>query len=284
MACPGPTEGDPVANEARDYGNCLALDGFAVSTTVPAFFQTYFQCVDVAESGNGIGLRTTSVPARPSNYFDEDHPNYEPFDDSRGDEYAPNPNKLSAQDVTIILPLSPVAKGIQITAALVDGEVGNSDEEYPMGAAGVAIDGLLMFNPLAGPGQDIEEEKYTFDSYNSHPAPSGEIHYHTETPGPLEILVELGLSSTTTLGEAEVELFGIMCDGTLVFGCTELDGSAADPAELDAQGGHLLDIVDTAGSTHFENRYHTHICRTDSAFPHGFTPEIAYYSSCDLGL
>jgi hypothetical protein len=280
--CSGESAGDPVDDEARNLGNCLELDGFGVSETAPAFFRTYFRCVDVSESASEITLRTTNVPARSSNYFDEDHPNYEPFDYSRGDGYAPNRNGLSVQDVTVTISLAPQAKGIQITEALVDGEVGSSNEEYPMGPTGVAIDGLVLFNPLAAPGHDIEEEKYTFDNYNSHPTEDGTMHYHTETPGPLAVLVDLGLSASTALGSGEIELFGMMCDGTLVLGCTELDGSAPDASELDAQGGHLSDIVDVDGETHFENRYHTHICRTNSAFPHGFTPEIAYYSDCDV--
>ena len=35
-----------------------------------------------------------------------------------------------------------------------------------------------------------------------------------------------------------------MCDGTIVLGCTELDGSSPDNSDFDAQSGHLHDLVD----------------------------------------
>ena len=43
---------------------------------------------------------------------------------------------------------------------------------------------------------DLSEEQYTFDLYEGHPA--GETyHYHFNTPGPLEVLVDRGHSSST---------------------------------------------------------------------------------------
>jgi hypothetical protein len=90
------------------------------------------------------------------------------------------------------------------------------------------------------------------------------------------VLELAGLTESTTPGSADIELFGIMCDGTVMLGCTELDGSAPDTADLDAQGGHVADIVDEEGTTHFTNRYHTHVC----ASIHEFAPEIQYYDTC----
>ena len=66
-----------------------------------------------------------------------------------------------------------------------------------------------------------------------------------------------------------------MCDGTLVLGCTELDGTAPSASDFDAQNGHLHDIS-AGGTTHFTNRYHTHVCLNQwPDYP--FFPEIAYY-------
>jgi hypothetical protein len=73
-----------------------------------------------------------------------------------------------------------------------------------------------------------------------------------------------------------LEVYGMMCDGTLVLGCTELDGTTADTASLDAQGGHVADVKDAAGTVHFAQRYHTHVCATGRRF----TPEIQYYATC----
>jgi hypothetical protein len=134
--------------------------------------------------------------------------------------------------------------------------VGTTPQEYGMGPAGIALDSVLLFNPLAAPGDDIEKEKFTFDDYDAHPAPDGAYHYHTTSKGPLEVTGGL-------------EVYGMMCDGTLVLGCTELDGTTADTASV-------ADVKDAAGTVHFAQRYHTHVCATGRRF----TPEIQYYATC----
>lgn len=98
------------------------------------------------------------------------------------------------------------------------GTVGTSNEEYPLSFAGVALDSVPLFNPLAAPEDDIAKEQFTFDSYNSHPIQDGQYHYHTNSPGPLEVLESISLITNTTPGSAEIELFGMMCDGTVVLG------------------------------------------------------------------
>jgi len=145
--------------------------------------------------------------------------------------------------------------------------VGTGSNEFPMGPAGVALDSVALFNPLAAPGDDIEEEKYTFDRSNAHPTQDGTYHYHTSSVGPLEVLA--------AVGSGALEVYGIMCDGTVVLGCKELDGTAV-PAGLDAQGGHVHDLVDVQGTSYFTNRYHVHMCDSGRKY----TPEIQYYGTC----
>lgn len=148
-----------------------------------------------------------------------------------------------------------------------------------LGPVGVALDSVALFNPLAAPGDDIEDEKYTLDDYNSHPTGTGAYHYHTNSKGPLEVLQSLGLLTTAILGSAGIELFGILCDGTVVLGCTELNGDVPDDSDFDPQNGHVHDLVDGNGTVMLGNRYHTHIC--PDLFPnHKFTPEIQFYSTC----
>ena len=153
---------------------------------------------------------------------------------------------------------NPVAKGITITGALVDNRMNTSGEEYSGGPVGISLNGVVIFAAMAAPGDDLAAEQFTFDSYEAHPAMTT-YHYHFNTPGPLEVLVDRGYSGSSTPGDADIELYGIMCDGTLVLGCTELDGSAPSTADFDAQNGHLHDIS-AGGTVHFTNRYHTHVC------------------------
>ncbi len=234
----------------------------------------------MAKDGEDTVLSTDALPPHLTYYYGIGHPNFEPFDAARGLEYQPNKNMISSHRFEIKVPASPVAKGLIVNVALVDGVVASSKEEYGLGPVGVALDSVAIFNPLARPGDDIDKEKFTFDSYSAHPTPDGTYHYHQSSRGPLEVLLARGLTTSAVPGATLVELFGIMCDGTLVLGCTELDGTAApETLALDAQGGHLSDVKDERGTVHFANRYHTHVCPSR---PGGqrYTPEIQYYNAC----
>jgi hypothetical protein len=272
---PGDLGPDLVRSGERTLDNCESSYG----EDVPVFFRRYFRCADLFVRDGVLSISTRDLPPHRSYYYGEADPNFEPFDFGRGDAYRPNPGEISEQDVTITFDLVPTPRDVTIDGSLVDG-VANSarDDEYPLGPAGVALDSVLLFNPLARPGDDIEDEMFTFDSYNAHPAGST-YHYHTNTPGPLEVLQWLGLVTDTRPTHAEVELFGVMCDGTLVFGCTELDGSTPVSGDFDAQNGHSHAIVDDDGVEHFRDRYHTHIC-PGTFDEHRFTPEIMYYEGC----
>ena len=97
---------------------------------------------------------------------------------------------------------------------------------------------------------------------------------------PIKAGIFQGIIQTPTPGSGEIEVYGIMCDGTVILGCTELDGSSPNSIELDAQNGHIHDLIDGEDTTHFTERYHTHIC-PDQFSNHKFTPELQYYDDCD---
>jgi hypothetical protein len=218
----------------------------------------YYRCVTTAADK----ITTVDLPPHDSNYYATSNANHVDFDTSRGSAYHANPNVLSAKSITFTFPESPVSRGLAITSAMVDGVVGTDANEYALGPVGIAIDSVALFNPLAAPGDDIETEKYTFDDYSGHPAPDGTYHYHADSKGPLEI--------------SPVGFYGVMCDGTVVLGCDEIDGTTPAASDLDAQGGHVGDITDAHGAL-FTARYHTHIC---PATGRKYTPEIQYYTTC----
>ena len=68
-----------------------------------------------------------------------------------------------------------------------------------------------------------------------------------------------------------------MCDGTVVMGEAELDGSLADD-NLDLQAGHTHDIVDSDGNVLLEDRHHIHMAPSIGAEPRGLTPEARNYT------
>jgi len=250
----------------------------SVDADAPDFYKNYFNCVDVSGSGGAVSLSTKGLPPYESMYYSEGSENHIDFV-SQGDGYYLNPNTIAEQSYSMSIPEAPVSRGLTINSSLVDGVIGTSNNEYDMNAQGIAINGVIIFNPLAGPGDDIEDEKYSFDPYNGHPEMTGAYHYHTTSKGPLESLEFDGFIETVVVGSAEIELYGMMCDGTLILGCTELDGSEPSNSDFDAQNGHVHDITDGT-NVFFSNRYHTHIC-TDTYTAHKFTPEIQYYDGCN---
>ncbi len=252
---------DGVVSGKLTVDNCTT----SIDADVPAPYKSLFKCVTMAMSGTDLVITTTGLPPHDTYYYGSGNPNYVAWD-ARGGAYHPNPNTLAATPTTLTIPLAPVSRNLTITSTLVDGKAQTSVDEYHGGGAGIALDSVLMFDALAAPGDDISVELYTFDTFNAHPAPGGAYHYHGDSPGPL------------TVAPTGVEAYGIMCDGTLVLGCTELDGSAPDQTNLDAQNGHVHDVVGE-GAT-LPARYHVHICPMWTAHPRPYTPEIQFYDRC----
>jgi hypothetical protein len=253
--------------------------GTTIAADVPAFYKKYFRCVDISMSGTDVVIKTKSLPPHKSPYYQTSDPNWTAFD-TRGGTHFQNPNLLKEQAMTMQIPESPTPKGLVIVAGLVNGQAGDPDEYHfgPTGTGGVSLDGVAMFHGVAAPGDDLKMQSLTFDDYEGHPDMMGAYHYHGASAGPLEALAANGIVTKTTLGSAEVELFGIMCDGTLVLGCTELDGSAPKTTDFDAQNGHVHDIA-AGGTTYFTGRYHTHVCPSKFTGD-AFSPEIQYYTKC----
>jgi hypothetical protein len=266
-----------------------------ISGNTPEFFQKYFQCVDasLSESGNYINVYFNGLAPYESWYYPDGDPNHIDWvSQGQGSFLIPNAY-ITEVNYVVSIPVNPEARpNLIIDGDAVDGEVGTNNYEYPMGSVGSALNGVNMFNPCASPPDIIEDEAASFDLYSGHPAGGELYHYHTTSQGPLEVLEHKGLIQTTTVGSGEIEVYGIMCDGTVVLGCTELDGSSPNNSDFDAQNGHVHDMVDEDGTTMFTNRYHTHICYDDiteddtdgNGFQeHEFTPEISYYETPGMG-
>ena len=259
----------------------------SIAADVPSFFLNYFRCVTITLDGNDVVITSNGTPPHKSFYYsygtpsNESHPNFTAFDTSDG-RFA-NPNVISNNALTVRFPMNPTSTGLTIDGSLVDAVNGSSSAEFTNGPAGIALDGVAMFNSLAAPGDDIDDEVFTFDGYEAHAEMTGDYHYHSATPGPLEILEAQGILSAgdTTPGSAAIELYGIMCDGTVVMGCTELDGSTPSDGDFDSQNGHTHDLVDADGTTQLANRYHVHIC-ADRYTAHRYNPEIQFYEDCTV--
>jgi len=262
------TQGAP--SGARTLDNCAT----SLASDLPTFFSRYFHCVDITLDGDHVNIATVGLPPHPSAYHSASDPNYIAFD-TQGGERRQNPNRIAGRTATLDIPLSPVPRGITVTASMIN-EQRDSGNEFA-GDQGVALNGVFLYAGYAGPGHSLSMEQFSFDRYNGHPQQEGSYHYHGASPGPLEVLERKGIVSSADIEQAEIQLYGIMCDGTVVMGCTELDGSTPT-GSMDAQFGHEHDLVDGSGETLLADRYHTHVC--PGVFS-DFTPEVQFYEGGD---
>ena len=138
------------------------------------------------------------------------------------------------QSSTIKIPVNP-----QVNAA---------HAATPLGAIGIALNGVVFFNQYAGPSQPLSGEIVSFDKYYGHPQQSGVYHYHVE---PLYL---------TTVKTTKSALMGFLLDGFPVYGPQEEDGTVVTNSILDVYHGHTHKTVDYPAGI-----YHYH-----------FTPEAPY--------
>jgi hypothetical protein len=118
----------------------------------------------------------------------------------------------------------------------------NTTQTMTMGSVGLAVNGVLLFDNRAAPGDDIYLEAGSFDRCGGHPNDTG-YHYHSE---PLAI------------SQDDARLVGVLRDGYPIYGRRDADGSLPT---LDARGGHTGVTVDSPGAP----VYHYHLNRQVSS-------------------
>ena len=153
-----------------------------------------------------------------------------------------NPNTIRVQDFTFRLPLEPKLAG-RIT-------------RVPMGAIGMALNGVVFFNPFEAGGMNAVEgySEVWLDSCCGHPQQHGVYHYHkypscVKSPFPDD-------------GKQHSPVLGFAFDGFPIYGPFEEAGLMAKELKgergLDVCNGHQ---DDTRG-------YHYHV--TPGRFPYTF--------------
>jgi hypothetical protein len=178
-------------------------------TTVPDFYKNFSSAVTVTRSGDNVTLVTTDVPDHKSPYFATTSSQYEAYNGSNS-AFSINPNRIASQQMTFRIPVTPT--------------VLSTPSATPLGAIGIALNGVAIFNQYAGPSQPLSGEINSFDQYNGHPQQTGVYHYHVEP---------LWLTRT-----AKDALIGVLLDGYPVYGPLE-NGKTLTSADLDAAHGHF---------------------------------------------
>jgi hypothetical protein len=297
------TSGTALATLAANTSITLDNCGGKIASNVPDFYKNYFLCSDISMSsdGNSVVFSFYGLPPYSSPYYPATNVNYTAYATDQASVtmcgagqtpgaasgcYTKNPNTLAQKAMTVTIPINPVSKNIDFTSATTTAQINNTSGntlDYSTAVVGISPNGLPLFSGFAAPGDNISDEAYTFDSKQGHPTGSSYYHYHRYSKGALAVMVKKGLNTSTTPGSpssAGVEFYGMTCDGVLVLGVNELDGTSpvvSGTNALDAQSGHKHDIKDKLNVTHFTNRYHVHISPTST---YKFVPELQYYSSC----
>ncbi|MCB1308770.1 MAG: YHYH protein [Leptospiraceae bacterium] len=196
-------------------------------SSLPAWIKDNFTCMTITVSGGNYVFSTSDLPPYSSGYYSTSSGCY--TNDFPSGNSA-NPNVISSQNITLTIPATPNTSGSTTTT----------------GPMGVGVNGVVLFNEDAAPGDTLSAELDTMDSANGHPTDIGMYHYHTEP---------------YKLTNNNSALVGIALDGYPIFGRLETDSSTpgtSTPA-LDANGGHTH-VHSTIGSS----IYHYHVENTSN--------------------
>lgn len=151
-----------------------------------------------------------------------------------------NPNTIRVQDFTFRLPLEP--------------KMADSITRLPMGPIGMALNGVVFFNPFEAGGMNAVEgySEVWLDSCCGHPQQTGVYHYH-KYPSCVK-------SPFADNGKQHSPILGFAFDGFPLYGPYEADGIKA----LELEGERALDACN--GHRDAERGYHYHV--TPGRFPY----------------
>ncbi|MFT5171500.1 MAG: hypothetical protein ACI9BD_001277 [Candidatus Marinamargulisbacteria bacterium] len=213
---------------------CSSTESTTTTSDLPTVFQKFNSQVTISVDGDEVVIQTTDIPDHNSPYFETTHSQYEAYNGTNTN-YLQNPNAIAEQNFTFRIPLNPA--------------LNSTHEATPLGAIGVAVNGVVFFNQYAAPGDDLSQEIDTFDQYNGHPTGGSIYHYHIQ---PSFLVSELGRSA----------LLGFLMDGFPVYGPDE-DGQTLTSSDLDDYHGHSH-----ATSDYTDGIYHYHVT-DDSPYING---------------
>jgi hypothetical protein len=189
--------------------NSDSNDAGDITTPISAFDEFNPDAVTISIDGNEVTIESNGMPNHTSPYWENTHPLY--IDRVVGDHSTPG--FINEGSFTVTLPLNP--------------QIASSSSATGLGAIGIAVSGVPIFNDEEGPNRPFDEPTATgLDYAGAHNGPSG-YHYHLEA---------FDVPENTTLSYDDEQLVGIMADGFLLYGRREMDGSY--PTDLDVSGGH----------------------------------------------
>jgi hypothetical protein len=187
--------------------------------------------VMISFDGSSMVMHTSGIPNHPTGKFPEDR--------GRG-----NPSYITMQDETFYLPLEPKENPKHFVT-----DETNSNHALNMGAIGVALNGVVFFNPFDLGNTDATD---LMDRCCGHPQQQGQYHYHK-----YPICVN---SPWDDQGSGHSGLLGFAFDGYPLYGPYESPGVMAK----DVTGEHALNDF----NLHYDEQRGWHYHVTPGKFPY----------------
>lgn len=119
------------------------------------------------------------------------------YSDLNNSSFTPDmrdPNTISQRTLTMYIPVSP----------------DTTTTTMSLGAVGIAVNGVPIYDSVANATDNIFAEAYSFDKEQGHPASHSDYHYHSEP---------------YSISHDDNHLIGVMRDGYFVYGRIDGDGS-----------------------------------------------------------
>jgi hypothetical protein len=204
-------------NKDDDASETPTAGSASITSVVQA---KYTSAVEFSTSGTSITLKSNGLPDHKTPYWGIGNALYEDFPSG----HAPNVNtSMTAQNYVMTIPTNP--------------NVASSHEATVLGAIGMALNGVAIYNDREGGNVPLDAQTITTLDYSgAHPAPGMVYHYHT---------------TGRYVSEDDSNLIGFLRDGFPIYG--QKDADETYPDDLDAYGGHFGVTADFS-----EGIYHYH--------------------------
>lgn len=215
----------------KDEDTESEIDMIDETSAIPDVYSKIYGATSITSDGTYVTINTSGTPDHKSVYYSASNDLYEDFSGTtfEGYTFVKNPNTITAFEYSFKIPLNPT--------------VATNHAATPLGAIGVSLNGVPLYNQYAGPDQPLTDEFKSFDKYWGHPTGNGNFHYHIE---PLYL---------TTVTASKSALLGFLLDGFPVYGPEE---NGTDVTGLDEYHGHTHITEDYP-----DGIYHYHITNTD---------------------
>lgn len=184
----------------------------AVATPSAAFDEFNSSAVTISFDGDEITIQSNALPNHTSPYWTQNSDLY--IDPIVALQSGMSPGNITESNYTLTVSSAP--------------EIAASTTATGLGAIGISVSGVPIYNQSEGPTDVTESTASGFDWAGGHSGPTG-YHYHIEAR-------DVGENSPLTIDDDG--LLGILSDGFLIYG-RKCNSTGTYPGDGDASNGHF---------------------------------------------